>query len=190
MAMKLYNDSDIQDIADAIRSVNGENTTYKVSEMAAVISTFVKGKRGNLRDYFGYYDNKRLRTSGGVLADETGSMVVDYIDLSEFVDSNNQIIIRTKGVDFWQNRNDTWRDSTYVFYDSSQVFGPRGYITDGTSTLVDTCTFTRVFDANSDEATFTISNLTATALETVHYLRMSGWGSGANLDIRINETFD
>lgn len=40
MAMKLYNDTDIQAIADAIRSVNGKQTTYKVREMAAVIRTF------------------------------------------------------------------------------------------------------------------------------------------------------
>ena len=40
MAMKLYNDTDIQAIANAIRIVNGKQTTYKVSEMAAVISTF------------------------------------------------------------------------------------------------------------------------------------------------------
>ena len=37
MAMKLYSDVDIRDIADAIREVNGESTTYKVSEMAAAI---------------------------------------------------------------------------------------------------------------------------------------------------------
>lgn len=37
MAMKLYNDVDIQNIADSIRTKNGESTTYKVSEMADAI---------------------------------------------------------------------------------------------------------------------------------------------------------
>lgn len=37
MALKLYNDTDIQDIADAIRALNGSSDTYKVSEMAAAI---------------------------------------------------------------------------------------------------------------------------------------------------------
>lgn len=38
MALKLYNDSDIQDIADAIRSKSGSSDTYKVSEMATAIN--------------------------------------------------------------------------------------------------------------------------------------------------------
>jgi hypothetical protein len=37
MAMKLYSDSDISDIADAIRSKNGSSATYKVSQMASAI---------------------------------------------------------------------------------------------------------------------------------------------------------
>lgn len=43
MAMKLYNDSDIQDIADAIRAKNGLAATYKVSEMAAAIGAIPTG---------------------------------------------------------------------------------------------------------------------------------------------------
>lgn len=37
MAMKLYSDVEIKSIADAIRTKNGQTTTYKVSEMAAAI---------------------------------------------------------------------------------------------------------------------------------------------------------
>ena len=37
MALKLYNDTDIQAIADAIRSKNGSSDTYTVAEMAAAI---------------------------------------------------------------------------------------------------------------------------------------------------------
>ena len=43
MTMKLYSDSDIQDIADAIRSKNGSSDTYKVSEMAQAISNIQIG---------------------------------------------------------------------------------------------------------------------------------------------------
>lgn len=39
MAMKLYSDVDIQDIANAIREKNGQSTTYKVSDMAAAIGS-------------------------------------------------------------------------------------------------------------------------------------------------------
>ena len=43
MALKLYSDSDIQDIADAIRGKNGLSTTYKVSQMAAAITAIPTG---------------------------------------------------------------------------------------------------------------------------------------------------
>lgn len=38
MALKLYTEQYIQDIADAIRTANGSSDTYKVSEMATAIS--------------------------------------------------------------------------------------------------------------------------------------------------------
>ena len=38
MAVKLYNDTDIQNIADSIRAKNGSGYTYKVSEMSAAIN--------------------------------------------------------------------------------------------------------------------------------------------------------
>lgn len=40
---KLYEESDIQVIANAIRAKNGESTTYKVSEMAAAIAAISAG---------------------------------------------------------------------------------------------------------------------------------------------------
>lgn len=43
MAMKLYSDSDIQDIADAIRAKNGSQNTYTVSQMAAAITAIPSG---------------------------------------------------------------------------------------------------------------------------------------------------
>ena len=38
MAVKLYNDTDIQNIADSIRAKNGSGSTYKVSEMSVAIN--------------------------------------------------------------------------------------------------------------------------------------------------------
>lgn len=43
MAKKLYEESNIQAIADAIREKNGETTTYKTSEMAAAITNIPTG---------------------------------------------------------------------------------------------------------------------------------------------------
>ena len=43
MAIKTYNDTNVQAIADAIRSKNFQSTTYKISEMASAISALQTG---------------------------------------------------------------------------------------------------------------------------------------------------
>lgn len=48
MSNKLYNESDISDIADAIREKNGSSDTYKVSEMSAAIRAIPTGGSGGL----------------------------------------------------------------------------------------------------------------------------------------------
>ena len=47
MANKLYNESDIQAIANAIRSKNGSSDTYTVSDMATAISNIPTGGGGS-----------------------------------------------------------------------------------------------------------------------------------------------
>ena len=46
MAQKLYEETNIQDIADAIRAKNGTTTTYKTNEMAAAIRNIETGGGG------------------------------------------------------------------------------------------------------------------------------------------------
>lgn len=49
MANKLYEESYIQDIADAIREKNGTSTTYKVSQMGAAVRA-IEGSGGDQSD--------------------------------------------------------------------------------------------------------------------------------------------
>lgn len=63
MAMKLYSDSDIQDIADAIRSKNGSSDTYKVSQMATAISNIPSG--GSMPAWATAMDANDTITQGG-----------------------------------------------------------------------------------------------------------------------------
>lgn len=48
MALKLYNETDIEAIADAIRGKNGSSDTYKVSEMADAIDDIPTGGGSSL----------------------------------------------------------------------------------------------------------------------------------------------
>ena len=43
MALKLYNDTDVQNIANAIRAKNGSSDTYKVSQMSSAINALQNG---------------------------------------------------------------------------------------------------------------------------------------------------
>lgn len=52
MALKLYNETDIEAIADAIRGKNGSSDTYKVSQMATAIGNIPSGGGGwDVSDY-------------------------------------------------------------------------------------------------------------------------------------------
>lgn len=48
MALKLYNETDIEAIADAIRGKNGSSDTYTVSQMAQAIDDIPSGGGGSL----------------------------------------------------------------------------------------------------------------------------------------------
>ncbi len=64
MAKKLYEESNIQAIADAIREKNGTTDTYKVSEMASAIEGIEAGGGSDINPewtdwrYFSYYNNR------------------------------------------------------------------------------------------------------------------------------------
>lgn len=188
MALKLYNDVDIQDIADAIREVNGGIATYRVDEMADVIRTFSyeQPPAGNLRDVFGYTNNKRLSTADGSYRDAAGYVVVEYIPLADYVE-NNEIVIRTRGVDF---KSTNHSNCSFVAYNASKAYSAHGYPSEGGTQIGDVYVL-RAFDNDADNTmTMTITaNDPAIFSGAWSYLRIVGYGSGENLDIRVNEEF-
>lgn len=119
MAIKLYNDTDIQDIADAIRELNGSSDTYKVSEMAAAIRAMI-GKENMIASSIasdgtpyngglGYKAGYRLNSSGAEVA-LSGKYVTGFIPITQgqkVTLENMQVIISTQ-------------DNNYIaFYDST-----------------------------------------------------------------------
>lgn len=83
MAMKLYNDSDIQDIADAIRAKNGLAATYKVSEMAAAISAIPTG--GSIKAEFVTVNVPSAQTSVYSILTGNQFLADHYADNGAFV---------------------------------------------------------------------------------------------------------
>lgn len=149
-------------------------------------------KRGNLRDYFGYTDGKRISTADGTYRDLSGGTVVEYIDISEFRQSDGSIVIKTKGVNFKQ-LSSPYNNNAYVFYNASKSYTVGNYLSAGSSSHGG-ITVTRDFADDTDNTmTLTITGVPAasqSASANYNYLRLCGLGSGANLDIRVNEDFD
>ena len=173
--------------AVAVGSATITVTTQDGGFTASYALTVEKAKEGNLINKIGYTDGKRLSTSDGGYRDQTGGVVIEYIDLSEYRQPDNTVTIRIRGGDFKQISN-PYNSNAYVFYKADQSFMVAKYLTEG-SDAHGGITVTRTF-AGTD-ITISITGLTA-ALTTANYnyIRICGLGSGANLDLRINEDFD
>lgn len=173
--------------AVAVGSATITVTTQDGGFTASYALTVEKAKEGNVIGKIGYTDGKRLSTSDGGYRDQTGGVVIEYIDLNEYRQSDNTVTIRIRGGDFKQISN-PYNNNAYVFYSQSYAFRFSSYLSEG-STAHGNVTITRSFDGT--DATIVISGLTvAYTTGDFHYLRLCGLGSGANLDLRINETFD
>lgn len=173
--------------AVAVGSATITVTTQDGGFTASYALTVEKAKEGNLINKIGYIDGKRLSTSDGGYRDQTGGVVIEYIDLNEYRLPDNTVTIRIRGGDFKQISN-PYNGNAYVFYKADQSFMVAKYLTEG-SGAHGGITVTRTFSGT--DITISITGLTpALTAANYHYLRLCGLGSGANLDFRINETFD
>lgn len=159
-----------------------------VISIASVTGNIVitaSGVLGNLIDYFGYTDGKRLSTSTGAYKDEARSTVIEYIDLSEFVE-NGQIVLHITGAQF-EHFDSPWNNCAYIFYKKNKTTFAGGYTT-GTTTFANGNITVTVTSTGTTDVTITITGLIqAYVTDIFHYMRLCGVGSGANVDIRVNE---
>lgn len=141
-------------------------------------------KRGNLIGQIGYQDNVRISTSNG--ADRTGAtgyVTVEYFDIDAMIDSY-PAVIRIKGADF---RSSTHSNSAHCAYTTSKGFNSANYNDGGNPcAALNNASWTYAFDSDGN-MTWTCPRRPSA---TIGFIRICGYGSGANLDLRINENFD
>lgn len=166
-------------------------TTQDGGYTATFTATVEAVPQGNLINVIGYTDGNRISTSDGTYRELSGGVVIEYIDLNEYRQSDNTVVIRTKGALFqsWQSGSN-YNNNAYVFYRSDKSFMVADYLTEGTGTH-GSVTVKRTFLGDADNTMILeISGLSESLTSgSHHYLRLCGLGSGANIDLRINENF-
>lgn len=168
-----------------ITSTAVSGSTITIAEVTGNITITATGILGNLINYFGYTDGKRLSTSTGGYKDKAGSTVIEFIDLSEFVE-NNTVTLHITGALFIHNSSSSnWDDNAFILYKSDKASNGGGYTVGTYSHNGITVVAT---DNGTNDATITISGLTPSVVSgNCKYIRLCGVGSGANIDIRVNE---
>ena len=175
--------------AVAVGSATITATTQDGGFTATYTLTVEAAKQGNLANVIGYTPGKRLSTGDGGYRDSANDTVVEYIDLSNYVQSDNTVVIRIKGLDFTTPSG--YRNSAYVFYNASKAFRTANYTKNAGDQTIGGIVFNIAHTYGTNGSVFTISNLRPDYVSGgYHYLRFCGYGNGENLDIRINEDFD
>jgi hypothetical protein len=136
--------------------------------------------RGNLIPAVGYYDDTR-RKSDGTTASDTGIVSTGFIDIHTNV--SYPATVRIKGAEFRTAK--AWQ-ANVIAYPASQSGGQAESIVDGGDGPRVLSGSTMTVSADGTEVVLTIP----TKNNGYPYLVFNGKGSGANLDLRINEDFD
>ena len=98
MALKLYNETDIEAIADAIRGKNGSSDTYKVSEMADAIDDIpTGGGGGNIGGLANMVDvtNQQYQLGYMLSAFKNGTTVGGTVTYAEAFPNTETLILET-----------------------------------------------------------------------------------------------
>lgn len=113
MSKKLYEESYIQDIADAIREKNGSTETYKVSEMAEAIENIPSGGEEGWEPQSDWWDIEKIVNED--TEDYVGKIIILLRDIDDDMNVNNlwgaAKIMTSDGKTITTTGNYTWDSS-------------------------------------------------------------------------------
>lgn len=113
MGNKLYNESSVQNIANAIRAVNGTTNTYKIGDMANAISSISTGLDWSELNYDTSGYNKGTPTEVTSAFNYAKSLINLYDVTSTYVNDKNLF--------FWPNIDLQDRYNFYNMFDKSNL---------------------------------------------------------------------
>lgn len=166
--------------AHALGSATITVTTQDGGFTASYALTVQAVPRGNLMQTVGWFDDTR-RKSDGTTAADTGIVSTGFIDIH--TDVSYPATVRIKGAEFRTAK--AWQ-ANVIAYPSSQTGGQAESIVDGGSGPKVLANSTMTVSADGTEVVLTLP----TKNNSYPYLVFNAKGSGANLDLRINENFD
>lgn len=136
--------------------------------------------RGNLMPSVGWFDDTR-RKSDGTTAEDAGIVSTGFIDIH--TDVSYPATVRIKGAEF---RTATAWQANVIAFPSTQLNGTAESIVNGGSGPRPLNGSTMTVSSDGTEVVLTLP----TKNNSYPYLVFNARGSGANLDLRINENFD
>jgi len=129
----------------------------------------------NLIDTVGYMDNTRLSSSAGTTKNSTGNVTTGFIELGVVGD-----VYRTSGVNFSSNGSGS---NIICFYNSAQSFTSHSLYFGAVNSNQTAQGINVTIDGDGNLTLTLKSDFTRTG----DYIRLTGYGSGANLILTKNQ---
>lgn len=114
MANKLYNDTSVKAIADAIRAKNGTTNTYTIGEMAGAINDIPTGSNVNAK-FFTFSSAEPVANQNVKIVSADPDVAAHYTDPNAMITVRKMTNNSTFGLVFLMNSNHTFGNNTGVY---------------------------------------------------------------------------
>ena len=124
MANKLYNDTSVKAIADAIRAKNGTTNTYTIAEMAGAINDIPTGGSSVNAKFFTFSSAEAVANQNVKIISADPDIAAHHTDPNAMITVRKMTNNSTNGLVFLMNGNHTFGDGHGVYM--NYITGPDG----------------------------------------------------------------
>lgn len=135
MANKLYNDTSVKAIADAIRAKNGTTNTYTIAEMAGAINDIPTGNVN--AKFFTFSSPEAVANQNVKIVSADPDVAAHYADPNAMVTVRKMANNSSNGLAILMNSNHTFGTAHGVYMNFNQTSNAAAPITNGLTTATD-----------------------------------------------------